>query len=35
VYDIRTGFIKTQTSMIDSEEALKEVCKFEMGLIGN
>jgi len=34
VYDIRSGFIKTQTSMINSEEALKEVCKFEMGLIG-
>lgn len=34
VYDIKTGFIKTQTSMIDSEEKLKEVCKFEMGIIG-
>lgn len=34
VYDIRTGFIKTQTSMINNEEALKEVCKFEMGTIG-
>lgn len=35
VYDIRSGFIKTQTSMINNEETLKEVCKFEMGLIGN
>jgi carbonic anhydrase len=34
VYDIKTGFIKQQTSMINNEETLKEVCKFEMGLIG-
>jgi carbonic anhydrase len=35
VYDIGSGFIKTQTSMINTEETLKEVCKFEMGVIGN
>jgi carbonic anhydrase len=35
VYDLKTGFIKTQTSMINSEETLKEVCKFEMGVIGH
>ena len=35
VYDISTGFIKTQTSMINNEETLKEVRKFEMGLIGH
>jgi len=35
VYDIGSGFIKTQTSMINNEETLKEVCKFEMGIIGN
>lgn len=35
VYDLKTGRIKTQTSMINSEMALKEVCKFEMGLIGS
>ncbi len=35
VYDIGSGFIKTQTSMINNEEKLKEVCKFEMGIIGN
>lgn len=35
VYDIRTGFIKTQTSMINDEETLKEVCKFEMGIVGS
>jgi carbonic anhydrase len=34
VYDIGTGYLKTQTSMINSEEALKEVCKFEMGIVG-
>ncbi len=34
VFDIRTGYIKQQTSMINTEEALKEVCKFEMGVIG-
>jgi carbonic anhydrase len=35
VYDIGSGFIKTQTSMINNEETLKEVCKFEMGIIGH
>ncbi|MEX1188685.1 MAG: carbonic anhydrase [Bacteroidia bacterium] len=35
VYDIGSGFIKTQTSMINNEDTLKEVCKFEMGIIGN
>lgn len=35
VYDIKTGFIKPQTSMINNEETLKEVCKFEMGVIGH
>lgn len=35
VYDLKTGFIKTQTSMISNEETLKEVCKFEMGIIGH
>ena len=34
VYDISTGYIKTQTSMINNEEMLKEVCKFEMGIVG-
>lgn len=35
VYDLKTGKIKTQTNMINSEMALKEVCKFEMGIIGS
>lgn len=35
VYDLETGFIKTQTSMISDEETLKEVCKFEQGIIGH
>jgi len=35
VYDLKTGFIKTQTSMITDEESLKKVCKFEMGVIGH
>jgi carbonic anhydrase len=35
VYDIGSGFIKEQTSMINNEETLKEVCKFEMGIIGH
>jgi carbonic anhydrase len=34
VYDLKTGFIKTQTSMINDDDQLKEVCKFEMGIIG-
>lgn len=35
VYDLKSGLIKTQTSMINSEISLKEVCKFEMGVIGH
>jgi len=35
VYDLSTGYIKTQTSMISNEEMLKEVCKFEMGIVGH
>lgn len=35
VYDLATGYVKTQTSMINNEETLKEVCKFEQGIIGN
>ena len=35
VYDIKSGYIKQQTSMIHDEETLKEVCKFEMGIIGH
>ncbi|TAE60817.1 MAG: carbonic anhydrase [Bacteroidetes bacterium] len=34
VYDLETGLIKPQTSMINNEEILKEVCKFEQGIIG-
>ncbi len=34
VYDLKTGKIKEQTSNIHDEETLKEVCKFEMGVIG-
>ncbi|GAB3176889.1 carbonate dehydratase [Telluribacter humicola] len=34
VYDLNTGLIKTQTHSISSEEALREVCKFEMGVVG-
>ncbi len=34
VYDLKSGKIKSQTTMINSEMALKEVCKFEMGVIG-
>ena len=35
VYDLKTGYIKTQTSMINDEETLKQVCKFELGIIGH
>lgn len=35
VYDLKSGLIKTQTTMINSEISLKEVCKFEMGVIGH
>ena len=35
VYDIASGYIKTQSSMINTEETLKEVCKFEMGVVGH
>lgn len=35
VYDLQTGYLKTQTRMINDETALKEVCKFEQGIIGH
>jgi carbonic anhydrase len=35
VYDIRTGFIKAQTPMINDENTLKEVCKFELNVVGS
>jgi len=35
VYDLKSGYIKTQSSMINDEETLKQVCKFEMGIIGH
>ncbi len=34
-YDLGTGLIKSLTSDIESEESLKETCKFEMGIIGH
>jgi carbonic anhydrase len=34
-YDLGTGLIKPLTSNIADEEALKETCKFEMGIIGH
>jgi len=35
VYDLKTGVINSQTSSIGDEEALKETCKFEQGIIGH
>lgn len=35
VFDLATGRIKQQTSMINDEETLKEVCKFEQKVIGH
>lgn len=35
VFDLATGRIKQQTSMINDEETLKEVCKFEQKIIGH
>ncbi len=34
-YDLGTGLVKSLTSSIGDEEALKETCKFEMGIIGH
>jgi carbonic anhydrase len=34
-YDLGTGIIKSLTSDIGDEEALKETCKFEMGIVGH
>lgn len=35
VYDIYTGHIKVQAGMINAEETLKAVCKFEQAIIGH
>lgn len=34
VFDLHTGYIHPQTSMINNNEAIQEVCKFHNGLIG-
>jgi carbonic anhydrase len=34
-YDLETGYIKSLTSAIGDEEALKATCKFEMGIVGH
>ena len=35
VFDLHTGYIRPQTSMINSNEAISEVCKFHNGIVGN
>ncbi len=35
VYDLETGFIKTQTKMINNNILVDELCKFEQGIIGH
>jgi carbonic anhydrase len=34
VFDLGSGYIKPQTSMINSNEAITEVCKFHNGIVG-
>jgi carbonic anhydrase len=34
VFDLASGYIKPQTSMINSNEAILEVCKFHNGTVG-
>ena len=34
VFDLHTGLIKAQTSMINSDAAIAEVCKFSNGIVG-
>lgn len=35
VYDLSTGYIKTQTKMINNNILVDELCKFEQGIVGN
>ena len=35
VFDLKTGYIDQQTSMINSDEAMLEICKFHNGVVGH
>lgn len=34
VFDLNSGFIHPQTSMINNDAAMQEVCKFHKGIVG-
>ena len=34
VFDLRTGFIRPQTTMINDNDKINEVCKFTNGIVG-
>jgi carbonic anhydrase len=34
VFDLRSGYIRPQTSMIHSDDQMDEVCKFTQGIVG-
>jgi hypothetical protein len=34
VFDLRTGYIRRQTSMINDNDKIGEVCKFTNGIVG-
>ena len=34
VFDLRSGFIKPQTGMINDNQKVAEVCKFTQGIVG-
>jgi carbonic anhydrase len=34
VFDLGTGYIRPQTQMINSDEAMRAICKFETGMVG-
>jgi carbonic anhydrase len=35
VFDLSTGFIEPQTPMINNDEAILEICKFQTGVVGH
>ena len=35
VFDLNTGYIHPQTSMINNDEAIQEVCKFQKAIVGH
>ena len=34
VFDLNSGYVRPQTSMINNDAAMQEVCKFHKGIVG-